>query len=283
MASHVCVAVRRGRLLGGRGRAIFDAGSVDAYGDVEPEPSPHRHQHHRQPERDLDRRLRHRRWRLPQLHGQGAPSWSSDGISSRNQTTSRVLGLSVWDVGRVARNACHWRGHLYDPGPTVDDLVAALAAQPMRNATTPIDVTLGGYHGEYLEWSVPTDMVVTGDSDFAGCSVFPSNGHRDFVSWFGNGYGERYQQVAGQVDRLWVLNVHGQRLVVDATYSPDTTEAERLELGQIAKSLRFASSCCVVDGDPGSGTPSRRPTARARFRDLPASRRGLRTGRASRT
>ena len=149
----------------------------------------------------------------PSFTVQASSSWSSDGHFVTNQTASGVLGLSVWDVGRVPRNPCHWRGHLYDPGPTVDDLVSALAAQPMRNATTPTDVTLGGYHGRYLAWSVPTDMVVTGDADFAGCSVFPSNGHRDFVSWFGNGYGERYQQVAGQVDRLWILNVRGQRLL----------------------------------------------------------------------
>ena len=171
-----------------------------------------------------------------------APSpWSTtDGYFVINHTVGVVLGLSVWDVGRVPRNPCHWRGHLYVPGPTVDDLVAALTAQPMRNATTPIDVTLGGYRGRYLEWSVPPDMVVTGDADFAGCDVFPSNGHRDFVSWFSNGGGgERYEQVAGQVDRLWVLNVNGQRLVVDATYSPDTTQAQRDQLGQIAKSLRF--------------------------------------------
>ncbi len=152
---------------------------------------------------------------------------------------SGVLGLSVWDVGEVPRNPCHWKGNLYDPGPTVDDLVAALEAQPMRHATTPTDVTLGGYHGRYLEWSVPNDMVVTGDADFEGCDVQPSNGHRDFVSWLGNGFGERYQQVAGQVDMLWVLDVDGQRLVIDATYSPDTTKADRAQLDDIVESLRF--------------------------------------------
>jgi hypothetical protein len=109
----------------------------------------------------------------------------------------------------------------------------------MRNATAPTDVTVGGYDGRYLEWSVPTDMVVTGDAEFHGCDVQPSNGLRDFVSWFGDGYGERYQQVAGQVDWLWILNVDGQRLVVDATFSPDTTEAGRAELANIAESLRF--------------------------------------------
>ena len=150
-----------------------------------------------------------------------------------------LLGLSVWDVGEVPRHPCHWQATLTDPGPTVDDLVAALTTQRLRHATEPTDVTLDGYHGRHLEWSVPSDMVVTGDADFAGCDVWPSNGHRDFVSWIGNGYGERYQQVAGQVDMLWVLDVDGQRLLVDATYSPDTSEADRAELMSIVESLRF--------------------------------------------
>ena len=71
--------------------------------------------------------------------------------------------------------------------------------------------------------------------------IEPSDGHHNFVSWLGNGTGERYQQVPGQVDRLWVLDVNGQRLVVDATYSPDTTQADRDQLGQIVESLRFVA------------------------------------------
>lgn len=152
---------------------------------------------------------------------------------------SGVIGLSVWDVTQVPRDPCLWQGQLYDPGPTVDDLVQALVAQPLRDASKPTSVTLAGYPGQYLEWSVPVDMVVTGDADFVGCSVEPSNGHRDFISWLSSGGGSRYQQVAGQVDRLWVLDVDGQRLVVDATYSPGTTEVDRAELGQVAESLRF--------------------------------------------
>lgn len=150
-----------------------------------------------------------------------------------------VLGLSVWNVGDVTRDPCHWHGQAFDPGPTVDDLVAALVAQPTRHASEPTDVTLGGYQGRYLKWSVPADMEVTGDADFTGCDVEPSNGHRDFVSWHGALFGERYQQVAGQVDMLWVLDVDGQRLLIDATYSPDISKADRTELVNIAKSLRF--------------------------------------------
>ena len=149
-----------------------------------------------------------------------------------------VLGLSVWDVGQVPLDPCHWSTTLRDPGPGVDALVRALASQAGRRATTPVKVTLAGQSGQYLEWSVP-GWVVTGDADFAGCDD-PGNGHHDFVSWFATDpAGERYEQVAGQVDRLWVLDVKGQRLVVDGTYSPDTTPADRAELASVVASLRF--------------------------------------------
>ncbi|MGZ8562674.1 MAG: hypothetical protein ACXWWU_03550, partial [Candidatus Limnocylindria bacterium] len=153
-----------------------------------------------------------------------------------------VLGLSVWDVGRVFRDACQWVGQDYDPGPTVDDLVAALVAQPMRNASQPTAVTLAGYPGQYLEWSVPADLKSSTWTDFDACDIDPSDVvHRNFNSWLGNGMGNRYQQVPGQVDRLWVLDVDGQRLVIDATYSADTVQADRDELGSVVASLRFGT------------------------------------------
>jgi ribosomal protein S16 len=153
-----------------------------------------------------------------------------------------VLGLSVWDVGRVFRDPCHWVGQDYDPGPTVENLVAALVAQPMRNASQPTDVTLAGYSGQYLEWSVPADLKSSTWTDFDACDIDPSDVvHRNFNSWLGNGMGNRYQQVAGQVDRLWVLDADGQRLVIDATYSADTVRADRDELGSVVASLRFAA------------------------------------------
>lgn len=154
--------------------------------------------------------------------------------------TRGLLGVSVWDVGEVPRDPCHWQGTMSDPGPTVDDLVEALAAQRYRHATEPTDVTLGGYEGRLLELSVPKDWVVTGDADFEGCDVEPSNGHRDFVSWLGNGEGERYMLVAGQIERVWVVDVDGQRLVVDAIYQPETPQEVRDELVGIVESIRFA-------------------------------------------
>jgi hypothetical protein len=169
---------------------------------------------------------------------QAPPGWSSPDGRSVLKHGPGVLGLSVWQVSQVPRNPCHPLGHLYDPGPTLGDLVTALETQPLRHATAPTDVTLGGYSGRYLTWSAPAHWVVTGNADFKGCDV-QSNGHRDFVNWYSNMDAEAYTEVAGQVDRLWVLDVKGQRLLIDATYSPDTTQAERVELAKIVDSLRL--------------------------------------------
>jgi hypothetical protein len=154
---------------------------------------------------------------------------------------SPVLGFSIWDVGQVFHDPCHWQGQGFDPGPSVANLVAALVAQKLRNATMPIDVTLAGYAGKYLEWSVPADMKSSSWTSFDACDVASDGVHRDFVSWLSTRADERYEDVPGQVDRLWVLDVNGQRLVVDATYSPDTTQADRAALAQVVGSLRFGT------------------------------------------
>lgn len=151
-----------------------------------------------------------------------------------------VLGLSVWDVGQVFRDPCHWQGTGFDPGPSVNALVTALVAQPMRSATKPRDVTLAGYHGRYLELSVPDDIRMSKPGEFDACDL-DEGGYRDFQGWLGNGKGNRHEQVPGQIDRLWVLDVKGKRLMVDATYSPDASQADRDELERVVQSLRFVA------------------------------------------
>lgn len=139
--------------------------------------------------------------------------------------TPRQLVVSVWNVVDVYSNGCHWIGPMIHPGPTVDELGAVLAARPLRNATAPVAVSFGGYAGKYLVWSVPADI------RFSDC-----DGGR-FMSWIGAG--DRYQQGPGQVDRLWILDVEGHRLVIDATYMPGATEQDRAELAAVVNSIAF--------------------------------------------
>lgn len=169
----------------------------------------------------------------PSYSVQAPGAWSGSG-EFVIRTPPSVMGLSVWDAIKVPTDPCRWSSTMTTPGPTVDALVKALVAQRTRNASAPVQATLAGHKGVYLEWSVPPDMV-----DGEKCDPWPDNGYRDFVSFLGVGGSERYQQLANQIDRLWVLDVNGQRLVVDATYSADATDVQKTELDQVAKSLRF--------------------------------------------
>lgn len=139
------------------------------------------------------------------------------------------LLLSFWDVALVYPTPCRWQGKpMVNPGSTEHGLASVLARQPLRNATTPRDTALAGFRGKYLQLSVPRNI------DFAACD----QGY--FESWTGNGWSsDRYEQAPGQVDRLWILNVDGQRLVVDASYLPNATPHDRVELQRVVDWIHF--------------------------------------------
>jgi len=150
-----------------------------------------------------------------------------------------TLAVSFWDVRAVYTDSCRWRGTEVEPGPGVDDLVHRLVAVPGRAQTAPIPVELGGRQGRYLEWSVPIDLHLTDTGRAPGCDA-DANGHHLFKSWVGEGWaGTRYHQGSGQLDRLWVLDVGGGRLVVDAMSLPENTTAELAAVSEVVESIRF--------------------------------------------
>jgi len=140
-----------------------------------------------------------------------------------------TLILTFWDVDKVYPTGCRWASKpMIDPGPTVNGLARALATRPLRHASKPRKVALGRFHGKYLLWSVPSNM------SSARCR----QGY--FESWTAKGWAsDRYQQGAGQVDRLWILNVDGQRLLIDASYMSWATKKQRAELNRIVHSIKF--------------------------------------------
>jgi hypothetical protein len=145
-----------------------------------------------------------------------------------------VAALSGWIVGSIPTDPCQNRATLVPSGESVDELVQALLAQEQRDATTPVDVRLAGYEGMYLEWSVPTDVVVLDDEyHVEGCD------DGNFLSWRGRAGGTRYQQVGGQIDQLWVLDVDGRTVVIDASYAPDAPQTIRDELAAIVQTLEL--------------------------------------------
>ena len=168
--------------------------------------------------------------RVPSFTVRVPDGWGNiDGWGIITGNGDKERGLTFWDVDEVYERPCSG-GTLIQPGPTVADLARALGEQPMRDATEPVSIVVDGFKGVQLEWSVPAHF------DFSKCD----DGR--FDSWTANSgswNGGRYQQGPGQVDRLWILDIDGERLVVDASFMPSTDADDREELWLVVDSIRF--------------------------------------------
>ena len=115
------------------------------------------------------------------------------------------------------------------PATTVDEIAAALAAQAPSDASEPEDVTVGGYEGKFITLHVPDDAV------FGECET------REFIRYEDtqDGHVGRNAQGPGQIDELWILDVDGAIVIIDATYRPDTPAELIEETRGIVESTTF--------------------------------------------
>jgi hypothetical protein len=114
-------------------------------------------------------------------------------------------------------------------GTTADAFVTALVDHPDLDVTSPVDVTLGGYSGQYLELRAPAN--VTTDAlgpDPSGCGFF---GWEPGI----------YAQGPSALWRIWVLDVDGVRVVVRADSFPGTTPQVQAQLQAIVDSIQIES------------------------------------------
>jgi hypothetical protein len=121
---------------------------------------------------------------------------------SNGREPSRAF-VTLWDVDDVYPTPCKWKYKpMVDPGRGVNGLASALAKQPLRNATPPTDVVLGGFRGKYLQWSVPTDIAF--DEPREDLALFPDCDENTFQSWTGapGWASDRYQQAPGPSSSL---------------------------------------------------------------------------------
>ena len=148
-----------------------------------------------------------------------------------------VVGLGIMNVTNVVQDGC--TAHVAaDPpvGPTVDDMATALAALPPFVLTEPPrDVTIDGFSGKYLELTVP-DMAFESTADdtaFTDCT------DGELWSYIGKPLGFAYYGYShpGQVEQFWLLDIHGQRLMIVAGTSPGSSEGDIAELRSILDSI----------------------------------------------
>ena len=110
--------------------------------------------------------------------------------------------------------ACAGTGNLHDgptitTGTTVDLFVTALVEHPDLDVTSPVDVTLGGFSGQYLELRAPANTTTE------ELGLDPNGCGSSFVWEPGI-----YAQGPNALWRIWVLDVNGVRVVVRGRQLP---------------------------------------------------------------
>jgi hypothetical protein len=147
--------------------------------------------------------------------------------------------ISFWNVAHVFADSCRWHGERQLVGPGIRDLAQALQRVPGRGASEPVEVALDGRWGLFMRWSVPADQESDRPGSFVGCDD-TRTGDTLYVSWttWPNGR-QRYHRFPGEVDRMWILDVDGRRLLIDAQEEPGASSEAIAEIDAIIDSIRF--------------------------------------------
>ena len=103
----------------------------------------------------------------------------------------------------------------------------AWRARRSRHASAATDVTLDGFTGKFMELTVPARI------DLADC-------HGRRVQDLDRSHAGRSRNLEpGQRDLLWIVDVDGSRLVIDAALGPETTLQDRADRIQMVESIRI--------------------------------------------
>jgi hypothetical protein len=144
-----------------------------------------------------------------------------------------IFGLLFMEVGNTFTDPC--QSIALDPpvGPTVDDLASVWADQPALNATAPTDITVDGFHGQQVEFTVPDYAVGENEDDCADGGHFML---LEGVDTPGDGY---WAQGPNQHHQLWILDVDGTRVVIGAGWFPDTSAQDRADIDEMLSSIQI--------------------------------------------
>ena len=134
-----------------------------------------------------------------------------------------TYGFVWWNVDNLYVDPCDFAAGRLDPpiGPSVDDLVSALSAQPEFEVTAPVDVTVGSFSGKRIEVTA-----LDNGADCPEAAPFSSGASANAL-------------LPGDTLELNILDVEGVRLVrlvLDDPEQPDPDGASQLI--QILESTR---------------------------------------------
>jgi hypothetical protein len=146
--------------------------------------------------------------------------------------TAAHAGADDWDRGRTMNGLADglWTSWATDPGAGYSARSGTAATSP--KATRPAIATLAGRDARYVEVRAPADL------DLATCDG------GQYTLWVDLLGGQRYIHRAGELNRLWIVDVKGSTveapgglLVLDAASHPGSSPQDLAELQAIVDSV----------------------------------------------
>jgi len=180
------------------------------------------------------------RYRIPETQYQGASltievpaGWTSLGndLLSKDYGRGTEPGalFAAWPIAGTFVDPCTDHTLVQPaPGPGIDALADALASQPGTEAGPPTAITVDGYRAKVVESTVTADI--------GRCGI------DGFELWAAPDGAARYVQGNNEVNRMYVVDVDGQRLTFNGRLPAVTTAADRAELEAIIASIDIEPS-----------------------------------------
>ena len=132
--------------------------------------------------------------------------------------------FAVWPISGTFENPCTDHTLVQPtPGPGIDALADALANQPGTEAGPPTALTVDGYPARLVESTVTADIEPCGTDGF--------------WLWASPDGMPRYVQGTNELNRMFIVDVDGERLTINGRYPATTTAADRAELDAIIASI----------------------------------------------
>lgn len=179
------------------------------------------------------------RYRIPETQHQAASltievpaGWTSLGndLLTKDYDQGTVFGplFAFWPITGTFVDPCTDHALVQPtPGPGIDALADALANQPGTEAGPPTAVLVDGYRAKVVDSTVTVDIAPCGSG----------NGIDGFWLWAAPDGDRRYVQGTDELNRMFIVDVDGERLTFNGRYPAVTTAADRAELDAIIASI----------------------------------------------
>ena len=153
-------------------------------------------------------------------------------VFNKHQDTDEELGFHAVVVDEIFTDACEGEGVPMDVGPSVDDLVAALLAQPGPEASDPMDTTLGGLPATRVDLSVPEGF------DLTTCRLWEDE--IDGLQVWYSAPADKYFVLGPDTPAsVYILDVGGKRQVFLAGRHLTTADEDVAELQAVLDSIQI--------------------------------------------